>query len=126
MHRTIQRAVTAMCAVSLIACSSLQHLPESESAGASRAHRQSQNVKLGETVRVNLKNAASIELVARVVTPDTIAGTHEGNPVTVHLLEVEFIEQKRVDVTRTALLVVGLVLIALGQYAKGGSKLANP
>ena len=41
-------------------------------------------------------------------------------------MEVESIEQKRIDILRTTLLVVGLVLIALGQYAKGVSKLANP
>ena len=126
MHRTFQLVVTALCAASLIACTSLQPLPESHSAGASRAHRQAQNVKVGDTVRVNLKNAASFELVAAVVTPDTIAGTHEGNPRTVQLMEVESIEQKRIDVMRTTLLVVGLVLVALGQHAKGVSTLANP
>jgi hypothetical protein len=125
MHRTFQRAVTAICAMSLIACTSLQHLPENDSVGTSRAHRQAQNVKAGDTVRVNLKSAASIELVATAVTPDAIVGTHEGSPRTVQLIEVESIEQKRFDVIRTTLLVVGLALIALGQYAKGVSKLAN-
>jgi hypothetical protein len=93
MHRTFQRAVTAMCAMSLIACTNLQHVPENDSVGISRAHRQAQNVKAGDTVRVNLKNAATIELVATAVNPDAIVGTHEGSPRTVQLIEVESIEQ---------------------------------
>jgi hypothetical protein len=125
MHRTIQRAVAAMCALSLIACTSLQHLPEKNSAGASRAHRQAQNVKIGKTVRVNLKSAAPFDLVATEVTSDAITGTHEGNPRLVQLAEVESIEQNRFDVLRTTLLIAGPVLIALGQYARGISKLVN-
>jgi hypothetical protein len=125
MHRTIQRAVAAMCTLSLIACTSLQHLSEKDSAGVSRAHRQAQNVKIGETVRLNLKSAAPFDLVATEVTSDAIAGTHEGNPRSVKLAEVESIEQNRFDVLRTTLLIAGLVLIALGQYARGVSKLVN-
>lgn len=126
MHRIIQRAVIAVCAVSLIACTSLQQLPESDGGGVSRAHRQAQNVKIGDTVRVTLKGAAAFELVATEVAADAIVGTHEGKLRTVQLAEVESIEQKRIDVMRTTLLVVGLVFIALVQYVRGVSKLANP
>lgn len=125
MHRTLQRAITAMCAMSLIACTSLQQLPENGGVGTSRAHRQAQNIKAGDNVRVKLKNASSIELVATAVTPDAIVGTNEGSSRTVQLIEIESIEQARFDVMRTTLLVVGLALIALGQFAKGVSKLAN-
>ena len=126
MNRTFQRAVTAACATSLIACTSLQHLPESNSVGGSRAHRQAQNLKIGDSVRVNLKSAPAFELVVTTVSPESVAGTHEGSLRTVQLIEVESIEQNRIDIMRTTLLAVGLVLIALGQYAKGVSKLANP
>ena len=125
MHWTFQRAVTVICAASLVACTSLQGLPESGGPGESRAHRQAQSVNPGDTVRVTLKNAAAFELVATVVTPDSIAGTHEGNPRTVQLADVESIERKRIDIKRTTMLVVGLALIALGQYAKGNSKLVS-
>ena len=126
MNRTFQRVVTTACAISLIACTSLQHLPESHSVGGSRAHRQAQNVKIGDTVRVNLKSAPAFELVVTMVTSESVAGTHEGSFKTVQLIEVESIEQNRIDIMRTTLLAVGLALIALGQYAKGVSKLANP
>ncbi len=126
MNRLIQRAVTAACLVSLIGCTSLQHLPEGDSVGINRAHRQAQNVRVGDTIRLNLKSAASIELTATMVTPHSIVGTYEGNLKTVQLTEIESIEKKSIDIMRTTILVAGLVLIALGQYTKGVLKIANP
>jgi hypothetical protein len=126
MASRTQRVVALICAGALSACTSLQHLPESASAGASRAHRQAHSVAIGDALRITPKDAAAFELTVTSVTPDSISGTRNGQERQILLIEVESIEKKRFDVLRTALLVGSLVLVALGQYARGVSKLANP
>jgi hypothetical protein len=126
MASRTQRVVALICAVSLSACTSLQHLPENASTSASKAHRQAQSVAIGDSLRITPKGAAAFDLTVTSVTPDSIAGTQNGQERQILLIEVESIEKKRFDLLRTALLVGSLVLIALGQYARGVSKLANP
>jgi hypothetical protein len=126
MASRTQRVIGLICAVSLSACTSLQHLPENASAGVSKAHRQSHSVSIGDTLRITPKNAAAFEFTVTSVTPDSISGTQSGQERQILLVEVESMEKNRFDLLRTALLVGSLVLVALGQYARGVSKLANP
>jgi hypothetical protein len=125
MSRRFQRLVATTCALSLIACSSLQPLPEQGKPDGSRAQRQAQSVAVGDTLRVNLKNATTFDLVVTGVSPDSIAGTQEGRERQVLIAEVETLERRQFDVVRTALLIGSLVFIALGQYARGLSKLGS-
>jgi hypothetical protein len=126
MASRTQRVVALICAVSLSACTSLQHLPENAGDGASKAHRQAHGVAIGDSLRITPKGGPAFELTVISVTPDSIAGTLSGQERQILLAEVESIEKSRFDLLRTALLVGSLFLVALGQYARGVSKLANP
>lgn len=79
---------------------------------------------IGDTVTINLKSGAAYELLVNAVNMDFIAGTQDGEAKQVMFSDIESIEQKRFDIFRTALIVLGI--IALGQYARGLSKLTNP
>jgi uncharacterized protein (DUF4415 family) len=126
MKRLTQRWVVAACAFALVACTSFQPLPDRGQAEASRAHRQAQGVVVGDVLRIKPKQAPAFDLVVTAITADAIAGTEDGRHRQVQIAEVESLERKQFDGLRTALLVGGLALIALGQFAKGASKLANP
>jgi hypothetical protein len=126
MTRFTQRMVVAACVLSLVACTSFQPLAEQGQPEASRAQRQAQRVAVGDALRINPKNAPSFDLVVTAITADAIAGTQDGKLRQVQLADVESLERKQFDGLRTALLMGGLALIALGQFARGASKLANP
>lgn len=121
-----QRLVVIAVSATLVACTSLQQLPEANASGASRAHRQAQSVAVGDTLTVNTKLAAPFELVVTAVSTESITGLQDGQARQVMLLDIESIEKVRFDILRTALIFVALGIIALAQYAKAVSKLANP
>jgi hypothetical protein len=126
MTRLTQRMVVAACVFSSVACTSFQPLSEQGQAEASRAQRQAQRVVVGDVLRIKPKHAPAFDLVVTAITADAIAGTEDGKLRQVQIAEVESLERKQFDGLRTVLLVGGLALIALGQFAKGASKLANP
>ena len=121
-----QRLVALFVATSMAACTTLQPLPENNPSGSSRAQRQAPSVVIGTTVTINSKREPPFELVVTALNPEFVAGTQEGKPREVPLSDIESIEQRRFDVLRTALVVLVLGVVALGQYAKGVSKLSSP
>jgi hypothetical protein len=126
MATFIQRLGALSITMSMVACTSLQQLPEGNSAGANRAHRQVQGVVIGDTLTIKSRRDAAFELVVTAVNTESITGTQDGRVRQISLSDIESIEQRRFDVLRTTLIFVGLGIIALGQYAKGVSKLSNP
>ena len=118
------RIVLLVAVTSMVACTSLQQLPDGGASGANHAQRQGRVVVIGDTVTINLKSGAAYELLVNAVNMDFIAGTQDGEAKQVMFSDIESIEQKRFDIFRTALIVLGI--IALGQYARGLSKLTNP
>ena len=65
-------------------------------------------------------------MVVSQVDSERIAGTRDGQVVELQLTEVDSLERMEFNIARTALLVLGLAIVAAGQYAKGISKLMNP
>jgi hypothetical protein len=121
-----QRLVALFLAASMAACTTLQPLSEAGPSGSSRAQRQAPNVVIGATVTINSKREPPFELLVTAVNTEFVAGTYDGKPRDVPLSEIESIEQSHFDVLKTALIVLALGVVALGQYARGVSKLSNP
>ena len=126
MATAIQRLVSLAVVFSMVACTSLQQLPEREVENAGKAQRQALNIAIGEMVRIVPKNGDPFQMVVTSVNTESIVGDRGGTNNEVPLASIESIEQRRFDTLRTTLLLVGLGLIALGQFAKGLSKLTNP
>ncbi len=126
MTSPFQRCTLVVAATSLVACTSLQPLTERSGGGDSTSRRQAASITVGETVRVNLKQGESFDLVITEVTPERVSGKQNASSREVLLSDVVYFEQRRFDMLRTSLLVLGIVAIGLVQYAKGVTKLANP
>ena len=74
----------------------------------------------------NEEKGESFDLVITEVTPERVSGKQNASSREVLLSDVASFEQRRFDMLRTSLLVLGIVAIGLVQYAKGVTKLANP
>ena len=123
MANLFQRCVLLVALASLVACTSLQQLPEQNSLGEGKSHRQVGAISIGDSLRVNPKQGDAFDLVVTEVAPDKITGLQNGETRVVPLSSVASFEQRRFDVLRTTLVVLAVVLVALAQYAKGASKL---
>jgi hypothetical protein len=75
---------------------------------------------------VNPKQGESFDLVVTEVTPERVSGKQDGSTRELPLSDVASFEQRQLDMLRTSLLVLGIVVIGLVQYAKGITKLAGP
>jgi hypothetical protein len=110
----------------LVACTSLQPLPERSDKGDNTPRRQAAAMKVGETVRVNPRQGESFDIVVTEVTAERVIGKQDGVSRDLPFTEVASFEQRRFDMLRTSLLILGIVVIGLAQYAKGVAKLSNP
>lgn len=126
MNSLLQRCIVVVAAGSLLACTSLQPLPERNGMGDDTSRRQAAALSVGETVRVKPKQGDPFDLVITEVTPDRVTGRHDGSSRELLLSDVASFEQRRFDLLRTSLIVLALVVIGLAQYAKGAAKLTNP
>ena len=126
MVSLFQRCTAAVAAASLVACTSLQPLPERSGMGEETSRRQAAAVTVGETVHVNPKKGEPFDLVITEVQPARVIGMQNGLNRELLLSDVASFEQRRFDMLRTSLLVLGIVVVGLVQYAKGVTKLASP
>ena len=62
-----------------------------------------------EKVRVTQTNGSRVELVAPKVRADSLVGTVKGDTVSIALSEVQKVEVKEADSTRTGILVAGIM-----------------
>jgi len=123
MANLFQRCVLFVALVSLVACTSLQQLPEQNNLGESTSHRQVGAISIGDSLRVIPKQGDPFDLVVTAVAPDKVTGLQNEDTKVVPLSSVASFEQRRFDVLRTTLVILAVVLVALGQYAKGATKL---
>ena len=123
MANLFQRCVLFLALASLVACTSLQQLPEQNSLGEAKPIRQMSSISIGDSLRVNLKEGDPFDLVVTEIAPDKVTGLQNGETKVVPLSTVASFEKRRFDVLRTTLVILAVVLVALGQYAKGSSKL---
>jgi hypothetical protein len=120
LRQRAQRMVALPVACGLVACSSLQPLPES-GPPAETAVRQAAGLKAGDTVRIRPKVGEDFEFVFASRADQVLAGTVGGQDRQIALSTVAAIEQRQFSLFRTTLVVLGVV--ALGQLAAGLSRL---
>ena len=126
MASLIQRCVLCLASASLVACTSLQQLPERNSLVDGRSHRQAGAISIGDSLRVIPMQGDPFDIVVTEVASDKVTGIQNGEEKVVPLSSVASFEKRRFDVLRTTLVVLALVLVALGQYAKGAGTLNSP
>lgn len=119
---TFNRALAvALTAITLLGCSSLQPLSESQPAAPGAAAAPLPTMEVGQDLRLTLASGAQIDLQVLAVKADAIEGVQSGQPTSVALDQVRKIERRSWDVPRTAMLLFTAMVLAIVQPFGGST-----
>jgi predicted small secreted protein len=126
MKKILRRALLAILAVSLAACSTISVVADTRSSSAAVADISAKRLVRGDDLRLRLISGERVSLLLVSIEPDALVGTTTslGAPVRVPTSQIESIERKEIDWVKTAPLIVGI--FALLHLAVKSTPISSP